>query len=66
MDHKRDAAVKHLQELARKYVPEGVSLVDDLFEERCREVAREEQEAHGYGSFEYWLGVTRKRRGIKE
>ena len=66
LDPKRAAAVKHLQELVAKYVPEGVSLVDQLLEDRCLEVAKEEQESRGYGSIEYWLGVTRKRRGIKE
>ena len=38
MDHNPAASVKRLQELARKYVPEGVSLVDELIEDRCREV----------------------------
>jgi AbrB family looped-hinge helix DNA binding protein len=35
------AAVRKAQALVRQYVPEGVSLVDDLLEDRRREVERE-------------------------
>lgn len=35
----RRAALRRAQAIARKYVPEGVSLVDDLIEERRREAA---------------------------
>ncbi len=38
-------AVRRAQELVRKHVPEGESLVDDLLAERRREVAQEEAEA---------------------
>ena len=38
-------AVERAQALIRKYIPEGVSLVDDLLAERRREVAQEEAEA---------------------
>lgn len=34
-------AIKRAQELVRKYVPDDVSLVDELIEERRREAARE-------------------------
>ncbi len=34
-------ALKRLQEAARKYVPEGVSLADELIRERREEAARE-------------------------
>jgi len=40
----RAAARKRAQDELRKYIPEGVSLVEDLFEERRREVAREQEE----------------------
>ncbi len=66
LDKERAAAIKRVQELVRKHVPEGVSLVDELIEERCWEVAKEEQESQGYGSIEYWLEIIKKRRGIKE
>ncbi len=46
-----------------KHVPEGVSLVDDLIEERIRGVAMEEQEMHG-GDLDHWIEVIRKRRGL--
>jgi AbrB family looped-hinge helix DNA binding protein len=36
-------AVRKAQAIVRKYVPEGVSLVDELLEDRRREVEREEQ-----------------------
>jgi AbrB family looped-hinge helix DNA binding protein len=39
-----DAAIKRVQETVRKYVPEGVSLADELIRERREEAAREEQE----------------------
>lgn len=38
-------AIRRIQELARKFIPAGVSLVDGLLEERRREVVREESEA---------------------
>jgi hypothetical protein len=63
-DEERAAELKRIQEHVRKYVPEGVSLVDELLEERCREVAGEWQETHGSGSFEYWLEIVRKKRGM--
>ncbi len=65
LDKERAAAIKRVQELVRKHVPEGVSLVDELIEERCWEAAKEEQESQGYGSIEYWLAIIKKRRGIK-
>ncbi|MBI2885897.1 MAG: AbrB/MazE/SpoVT family DNA-binding domain-containing protein [Chloroflexi bacterium] len=34
-------AVRRIQELVRQYVPEGVSLVDELIQERRAEAARE-------------------------
>ena len=34
-------AVRRAQDLVRRYVPDDVSLVDDLIEERRREAARE-------------------------
>ncbi|MBI4318226.1 MAG: AbrB/MazE/SpoVT family DNA-binding domain-containing protein [Chloroflexi bacterium] len=36
----RRAAIRQVQELVRKYVPEGRSLVDELLRERREEVAR--------------------------
>jgi len=39
-----DAAIRRAQETVRKYVPEGVSLADELIRERCEEAAREESE----------------------
>lgn len=41
----RDTAITRVQEMVAKYVPEGVSLVDELLAERRREVEREEREA---------------------
>jgi antitoxin component of MazEF toxin-antitoxin module len=38
----RAAAIREAQELVRRYVPEGVSLVDELLAERRAEAAREE------------------------
>ena len=38
----RAQAIKHAQAVVRKYVPEGVSLVDDLIAERRREAKREQ------------------------
>ena len=35
------AALKRLQKLVRKHVPEGVSLVDELIQERREEAAKE-------------------------
>ena len=37
-----DHAIRRAQELVRRYVPEGVSLVDELIAERRAEAAREE------------------------
>ena len=37
----RAAAIREAQELVRRYVPEGVSLVDELLAERRAEAARE-------------------------
>ena len=39
-----DAAIRHAQETVRKYIPEGVSLADELIRERRKDAAREEQE----------------------
>jgi bifunctional DNA-binding transcriptional regulator/antitoxin component of YhaV-PrlF toxin-antitoxin module len=39
-----DAALKRVQEIVRKYVPEGVSLADELIRERREEAAREGSE----------------------
>ncbi len=39
----RNAAIARAQALVAKYVPEGVSLVDELLAERRREVEREQQ-----------------------
>ena len=39
-----DAAIRRAQERVRRYVPEGVSLADELIRERREENAREEQE----------------------
>jgi hypothetical protein len=64
VDEERAAELRRLQAYFREHVSEGRSLVDELLEERCREVAREWQEAHGYGSFEYWLQIVRKKRGM--
>lgn len=41
----RNMAIERAQELVRKYVPEDVSLVDELIADRRREVAREKAEA---------------------
>ena len=39
-----DAVLKRVQETVRQYVPEGVSLADELIAERREEAAREERE----------------------
>jgi antitoxin PrlF len=39
-----DAALKRVQEIVRRYVPEGISLADELIRERREEAAREESE----------------------
>lgn len=39
----KDVAIRRVQEMVAKYVPEGVSLVDELIEERRREAEREER-----------------------
>jgi AbrB family looped-hinge helix DNA binding protein len=39
----RRAAVRRAQAIVRQFVPEGVSLVDELIEDRRREVEREQQ-----------------------
>jgi bifunctional DNA-binding transcriptional regulator/antitoxin component of YhaV-PrlF toxin-antitoxin module len=41
----REAVTRRVQALAREFVPEGVSLVDELLEDRRREVEAESQ--HG-------------------
>ena len=41
----RAEAIRRAQEMVKQYVPEGVSLVDGLLEERRREVEREEGQA---------------------
>ena len=66
LSEERAEAIRRAQERVKEYVPEGVSLVDELIEERCWEAAKEEQEIRGYGSIEYWLEIVKKRRGIKE
>jgi AbrB family looped-hinge helix DNA binding protein len=38
------AAVRRAQAIVRRFVPEGVSLVDELLEDRRREVEREHQD----------------------
>ena len=38
-------AIRQAQAMVQRYVPEGVSLVDELLEERRREVEREERQA---------------------
>lgn len=37
----RDAAIKRAQDIVRRYVPEGYSLVDELLAERRAEARRE-------------------------
>jgi AbrB family looped-hinge helix DNA binding protein len=37
----KQSAVRKAQELVRQYIPDGVSLVDELIEERRSEAARE-------------------------
>jgi vacuolar-type H+-ATPase subunit H len=39
-----DAAIKRAQEIVRKYVPEGISLADELIRERREEAGREKNE----------------------
>jgi AbrB family looped-hinge helix DNA binding protein len=39
----RRAAVRRAQAIVRQFVPQGVSLVDELIEDRRREVEREQQ-----------------------
>ncbi|MCZ6859742.1 MAG: AbrB/MazE/SpoVT family DNA-binding domain-containing protein [Alphaproteobacteria bacterium] len=39
----RDVVIARIQDLVAQFVPEGVSLVDELIAERRREAAREEQ-----------------------
>ena len=39
-----DTALKRVQEIVRRYVPEGVSLSEELIRERRAEAAREEGE----------------------
>lgn len=41
----RDAALTHAQELASRYMTDGVSLVDELIAERRREARKEEAES---------------------
>ena len=40
----RDAGLRRIQERLRKYIPEGVSLADELIADRRAEAAREELE----------------------
>jgi len=40
----RDAGLRRIQERLRKYIPEGVSLADELIVDRRAEAAREELE----------------------
>ena len=40
----RDRAIKRAQDIVRKYIPKGVSLVDELIAERRHEAAREDEE----------------------
>lgn len=40
-------AIRRIQKLAKKFIPAGVSLVDDLLDERRREAAREGAETVG-------------------
>jgi bifunctional DNA-binding transcriptional regulator/antitoxin component of YhaV-PrlF toxin-antitoxin module len=40
----RNAVTRLMQAMAREFVPEGVSLVDELLEDRRREVEAERQE----------------------
>ena len=42
-----DVVVRRVQESVRRYVPEGVSLVDELIQERRAEAAREDREEYG-------------------
>ena len=39
-----EAAMRRAQAIVRQFVPEGVSLVDELIADRCREAAREMKE----------------------
>ena len=41
----KDVAIARVQDLVRRYVPDGVSLVDELIAERRREAAAEEEGA---------------------
>ncbi|HLI52226.1 MAG TPA: AbrB/MazE/SpoVT family DNA-binding domain-containing protein [Thermomicrobiaceae bacterium] len=43
-----ESTMLRIQEEVRKYVPEGVSLVDELFKMRRDEARREEEEAQYY------------------
>ncbi len=43
----RDAGIRKAQELVRRYVPKGLSLVDDLISDRRTEARRENREAKG-------------------
>ena len=45
----RQAAIRRLQALVRKAVPEGVSLVDELIAERREEARREEAKLESRG-----------------
>ncbi len=40
----RDAVTRRVQALARDFIPDGVSLVDELLEDRRREVESEREE----------------------
>lgn len=41
----RRAAIRRIQEELRQFIPEGVSLVDELIADRRAEAAREEAES---------------------
>jgi AbrB family looped-hinge helix DNA binding protein len=43
----QDSTLKEVQEFFRELVPEGVSLVDELLEERREEVRRKDKEGRG-------------------
>jgi hypothetical protein len=43
----RAAAVAQARRMVRRYIPEGVSLVDELLKERRRETALDSQEMEG-------------------
>lgn len=44
-----ERAIRNLQDMVRRYVPDEVSLVDELLAERRREAAMEQEESEGSG-----------------